>query len=263
MPTLRIQPEFMAGPYRYYDCRHHQAERLKKEGRVPSPRLHDDTTRTLTGFYQRYGRCRTEFDYDHLYRCMPSVFAAYRLFKEGRGGTREIVEGMVLAREEATHIASLVGRTPDTIRFFEDAYYDVRSRLDMCDFILNHVIEINRKPRSEEELLFKAMKFYAYLAGPLSLEVFQFYAGPPIRWQHIGEVLEHIDLRARALVQFETVLPNGQISRKATRELMNLLEWNREYKGMFGDEDSCRKPEELRWERMTRNMMQSMPWEPS
>jgi hypothetical protein len=256
---MRTQAELLAGPDRPCDWRHHRARRLNEAGRLPSPMLDDDTTRTLAEFYQLHRRCRTDFDYRRLYRRMPSVSAAYRLFKDGRGGTREIVESMVLAREEASDIASLVGMTPDAIRFFEDAYFDVRSRINMRDFILNQVIEIHRKPRSEEEFLFKALKFYGYVAGPRSLEVFQFYAGPPIRWQHMGEVLRGIELRARALMQFEAVGPIGQMSRQATRELIKLLEWNREPDGGFGDEDDSRTPTELRWERMTRKMMESMP----
>jgi hypothetical protein len=186
---------------------------------------------------------------------MPSVAAAYRLFNEGRGGVREIVEGMILGREDATTIAPLAGRTPDTIKLFENAYFDVVDRLDNCDFILNRVIEINRKPRSEEELLFKAMKFYGYIAGPLSLDLFQFYAGPPIRWQPIREVLDDIELRARALAQFEAVSPGGQMSREATRDLIKLLEWNREHKGQFGDETCCKTPKELRRARFANNLM--------
>jgi hypothetical protein len=253
--ATRIQSKFLAGSGRRYDWRHNLAERLNEDGRLPSGRLHDDKTRSLTAFYQCLSRCRTDFDYARLCRSMPTVTSAYRLFKEGRGGARETVEGMVLARESAADIAALVSRKPDTIRFFEDAYFDCRSRLGQCDFILNQVIEINREPRNKEELLFKAMKFYGYLAGPRSLEVFRFYASSPIRWQHIGEVLDDIELRARALMQLEAVGPNGQMSREATRGLVNLFEWNREFNGRFGDEDSCRTPGECQLERMTRNMM--------
>jgi hypothetical protein len=254
MPT-RIQPDLLLGPYRSPDWRHNQAEKVNADGRLASRNLYDKPTRKLAAFYQGLRGCRTDFDYDRLYRRMPREFAAYKLFKEGRGGVRETVAGMVLAREPAANIAECVGSKPDTIRFFEDAYFDCRSRLGQCDFILNQVIEINREPRNKAELLFKAMKFYGYVAGPLALEVFRFYVGPPIRWQHIGEVLEYIELRARALMQFEAVGPNGQMSREATRGLVNLFEWNREFRGRFGDEDSCRTPGEFQLERMTRNMM--------
>lgn len=254
MPT-RTQPDLLLGSYRSPYWRHNRAEKVNADGRLASRNLYDKPTRTLATFYQGLRGCRTDCDYDRLYRRMPREFAAYTLFNEGRGGVRETIEGMVLAREPAGNIAECVGSKPDTIRFFKDAYFDVDDRLEMHDYVLNHVIEINRKPRSEAEFLFKAMKFYAYLAGPRSLEVFRFYVSSPIRWHHIGEVLDDIELRARALMQFEAVGPNGQMSREATRSLLNLFEWNREFKGRFGDEDSSRTPGEFQMERITRNMM--------
>ena len=257
---IPIQPKTLAGPYRRPEWRHDQASKLTAEGRLSSHRLHDEQTRMLTAFYQRLHQYRTDFDIHRVYRSAPTVTAAYRLFKAGQDGAREAVKGMVLAREPAAHIAELVGLKPEAVTFFEDGFFDVRSRLDKHEFVLNQVIGINRKPRSEEELLFKAMHFYAYLAGPLSLEVFRFYVSRPVRWQHISEVLEDIELRARALLQFTTVGPDGQVSQNVSRELMKLLEWNRENKGRFGDENGCRNPRELRRSRIEESLTPPQSW---
>ena len=256
---MKIRSEILAGPFRRCDWRHREARRVSQTGRLPSPRLHSEATRRLVMFYQQYERCRTDLDHTRLRSRMPSIFEDHRLSREGHGGIREIAEAMVLAREQADRIASWIGVKPSTISVFEEVYFDVRSRLDQYDFIVHQVIGINRKPQTEQDFLCKAMKFYAYLAGPLSLEVFQFYAGPPIRWQPIREVFGNVELRARALAQFKALDQSGQTSQQAQRDMIKLLEWNREHKGRFGDENGYRTPAELQTARFAKTLTLPMP----
>ena len=201
----QLGTQLVAGRYRAPNSRDIEVARLLDEGRVPSPRIHDEATIDLYDFRHRRRQCGTEFDLAAVHRGARDISAAVQMHDLGCHGPGCTLEALVLADANPERIAKRMATKVEAVNFYEQAFWDVRSRLSDHDFIINQCIGLQNMGANRKKLACAAMKFFAYLTGSTSVDLFAFPAGAPHQWQSVGDVVSAIGRRARLLVGFEAL----------------------------------------------------------
>jgi len=230
----------IAGRYRSPSWRDDAAGSLIDEGRVPSARIHDDVTNQLYDFRCRLQQCCTACDLAAVQNGARHVAEAVQLHELGCQGPRCKLEALVLADEEPERIAKRMATTASVVDFYEGAFWDVRTRLSSHDFIVNQCIGLQNVVVNREKLACAALKFFAYVAGRNSIDLFIFPTEAPDRWQSVGEVVSAINRRARLLLQVEALQDGRFIDPRAKRDLLRVIETLEESNDNYGN-DSVRR----------------------
>jgi Txe/YoeB family toxin of Txe-Axe toxin-antitoxin module len=101
---------------------------------------------------------------------MPVVTAAYRLATQPDGVARYQVEARILAGEAVASIAFKQGIAPTVIRCFEEVFFDIRARLNDCDYVAHQVLGPCVRGDLDDWPVHLVWKFTAYMGGPLALD---------------------------------------------------------------------------------------------
>jgi hypothetical protein len=97
-------------------------------GRRESPRKDDPESMAVMRYGRLLAQCRTDQEREQLGRQWPVLDAARRL-ATGDKLLRWEVEARILAGQSDEEIASLCGQAPETIRWYEAVFFQVRDRL--------------------------------------------------------------------------------------------------------------------------------------
>jgi hypothetical protein len=241
----QIDAQLVAGFYRDPDWRDARARRLCEEGRVPSPRVDDETTIQLTDFYRQRELCRTEYDFAAVYQGASHVSEAVQMHELSCGGPGCVLEALVLAAETSDRIATRMRTTTEVVKFYENAFWDIRSRLSDHDFIVSHCIGLQNAGANGHQFGCAATRFFAYLTGKESIDLFAFPTGAPNRWQSMSELVSAIGRRARLLLGVGA-LEDGQFTDpRARRDLLRVIEsLDEQSNNNFGDERAPKTKDE-------------------
>lgn len=251
----------IAGRYRPPDWRNDSAQRLIEEGRVPSLRIHDDVTIELYDFCHRRQQCDTEHDLAALYQGASHVSEAVQMYELGCHGPCCVLESLVLADEDPDRIATRMTTTAEVVKFYEDAFWDIRSRLSDHDFIVNHCIGLRNAGADREKFACAAMKFVAYMTGSESINLFAFPAGAPNRWQSVGGLVSQIDRRARLLLRVDALQDGRFADPRAKRDLLRVMDSLQQWSDNYGDECSPQTKDERAVARLLDAINGRAPWE--
>ena len=110
-----------------------------------APRSRDDGEegvrwiRAAADFYRAWSACRSERDQARLAQTMPAIYWARRLYHDD-SPTRWAMEAYLLCRETDAQIGFLLGCPPEVVEAFEAVFFDVRSKLQHPDYIINVAI---------------------------------------------------------------------------------------------------------------------------
>lgn len=250
----RLNMQLVAGRYRAPNSRDIEVQRLIEEGRVPSPRIHDEATIELYDFCYRRRQCRTEFDLAAVYQGASHIAEAVHMHDLGCHGPGCTLEALVLADEDPERIAKRMATTEKVVNFYEQVFCDIRTKLSDHDFIVTQCIGLQTVGANREKLTCAAMKFFAYSTGSTSIDLFAFPAGAPHRWQSVSDMVSAIGRRARLSAAFEA-LQNGQFADpRAKQELLRVIEALEQSNDNHGDEVAPKTKDE----RIVANLLEAM-----
>jgi len=114
--------------------------------------------------------CGTDRSRERLRFRMPGVWAAFQLYESEDAALRSGVEARLLAGQPHKENAAATRMTVDVIDFYARVFLDVADRREARDFIFNVVIQLDRKPRTDDEQRDKLWKLVAYQGGVAALE---------------------------------------------------------------------------------------------
>jgi len=236
----RVDAEALAGPFRSCDWRHLEARALAVENRTPSPRMHDEATARLAHFYRKSRACRNQFDRRRLKRGDGEVFAAVELFNSTGDGGGLVAQALALANEPPEDIAGRIGVTTAAVSFFEDAYFDARSRLENRDFILNHVVRLGEENVDARELLRKAFLMFGYVSGGPAIDLLTGSPENLFPKLKVRDGLLLLAKRARALFEFDAISGQLMMDPNQSQRVRDIIKSIEEASGSYGDEDTPR-----------------------
>lgn len=220
----QIHARLVAGPCRDPDWRDAQARRLFEEGRVPSPRVDDEATTQLADFYRQRELCRTEFDLAALYQGAGHVAEAVQMQEYGCHGPGCVLEALVLVDEEPGRIAVRMRTTTEVVSFYESAFWIFAPGFLITTSSLIAASVCRTREQNRHRFAYIAMRFFAYVTGKESIDLFAFPTGAPNRWQSMSELVSAIGRRARLLLGVGA-LEDGQFTdRRARRDLLRVIE---------------------------------------
>jgi hypothetical protein len=139
----------------------------------------DEGVRYAYHIFQELARCKTPED-RYLCRLQYSgFFEACRIYKYFPVELSGLLEAYVLANEEVNKVAESFSVTADTLGWYEQLFFDVRSRLNRPVFIHNQVcypiFDTTRKAYNYKKVNYDtacAYRIFGYHGGPVVLELF-------------------------------------------------------------------------------------------
>jgi hypothetical protein len=149
-------------PFRPPDWRWQAARGDVEEGRDFG--AEDPTLNTLIEFQHELKRARTATAKRRVAHDWPDLSAAHRL--RSADAPRWEVEARILAGQDDATIAARCCLSPEAVRFYHDAFYDVRPKLRARDWITIRAID----PEGQGGLP-AVLRKLAYHGGPFVVEV--------------------------------------------------------------------------------------------
>jgi hypothetical protein len=177
---------------------------------------------------------RTEYVYRYLTTTLdwgraadPDLHAAIEIYQRG-GERRMLIEARILARQSTAEIAARYDLPVEVVAIYEEAFFDVRERLDACDYILREVIGLDTHSPLDPATL---LKKFAYFGGPIILELVlaEMFSGVDAGWapRAPGEDLDACYLRSvvRLAWMLHRVPSNGPWLEEISRSHAELQAW--------------------------------------
>jgi hypothetical protein len=126
--------------------------------------------RDLRRFLISYRR-RSPATRDELVNEYPGLYYAYDLFtSDDNERLTHYIQARLLARQTDNMIAAHTGGIPETIRYYEACFYNVRDRFDAKDWVVRHILEGLDEDAEAANDSFASLKLFGYFAGPVMLD---------------------------------------------------------------------------------------------
>lgn len=134
------------------------------------PSTHDDSY--VVDIYRFLKRRQSSKDggLSELFPEYPGLWYAYQLYNESGETTRGVIEARILAGQTNEQIAEYYGTIPDTIEYYEAAFFAVRDRLKQKDWILRQIYGPNAEHLAQREKA-TLLQLFAYHGGVPLLEL--------------------------------------------------------------------------------------------
>lgn len=134
------------------------------------PSTHDD--QYVVEIYRFLKRKQASRDggVSELFPEYPGLWYAYQLYNESGETTRGVIEARILAGQTNNEIAEYYGTLPDTIEYYEAAFFSVRDRLKQKDWILRQIYGPNAENITAKEKT-TLLQLFAYHGGVKLLEL--------------------------------------------------------------------------------------------
>jgi hypothetical protein len=240
MNTIQAFGTGWLAPLRRHDWLHREAVALVASNRAPSQRVHDEATTRLVHCYRRLRACRNHADRHRLRSKDPEALVAIDLFNSVTDGAGLVTQALVLAGESQQYIGARHRVAPGTIGFFEEAYFDVRSRLEDRDFIHHHVVRPGEVHVDTRELARKALLMLGYMAGRPAIDLLVGAPGSPSPRMRVRESMLLLAKRARTLFEVNAVRDQFIFDPQKSQEITKIIESIEQSSATYGDEGSPR-----------------------
>jgi len=212
-----MHPHYLTRPV---DARWRRINELVDRGQSPSHEYDDAWIKRGCAYRHRLRECNVDEECEHLAIDYPEIAAAYCLHSIGDKLARAVVEARLLAGQSITDVAAATGMTAEAVEAYEAVFFQVIGRLDAPLFIIP---EATGMPLTGEGVCETdtdiLLKFFAYKAGPLYLELVLRYIrngmAVPQRFNRasraeLDELVTMLEIRS---VMLAKVLPFEQCSR--------------------------------------------------
>jgi len=198
------------------DWRWQRAGELANGSRLIAGR-DDSIVRELTKFRRLLDRCETDEDRLAALDADPVLFSAYLIYdaNETPTETRWELEARLLARESFESIGQKIHEDVDVIKRYEEAFFDVMSRIDHPGLITHIIVGKAVQTGLAERQYDLLWKLFGYHCGPLVLDAFIYKFNAPTRPETPSQVSAHWGddtkevIKVKANVAARTIQING------------------------------------------------------
>jgi hypothetical protein len=155
-------------PWRPPDARYRRALEII-EGGGRATRLDDRPTARVLEFLRRLAHCRRDTEFAALRSKMPAMAGAFDVHRSASLQLRSTLEARFLAGEPAEAIAKKMGTTPEAVAAYEQTFFDVWTRRECVDYIVERVIGRPDPKASDDEIEAHLKKTVGYFMGAKAL----------------------------------------------------------------------------------------------
>lgn len=157
-------------PLRPADWRWQRACTQHVAGRRYSRRSDDEATERTLKYVRERARCATDRHRQRLARHHPELDPAFHLWLHG-GDERTILEARLLAGQSADEIGLACALPAETVRAFEETFFDVPDRLAARSWVQLAVLGSPDVTKPPVEQVYAFVRRLAYYGGPLVLDL--------------------------------------------------------------------------------------------
>ena len=153
-------------PTRPVDWRYRAARDNVDAGRLSVSSRGDPFVKELTGYLRARAQSTTDAAKSRLAGRMPHMDRAFQIHEARDSSMRDLLEAYLLTGEPTATISAMTRLSPEVIRVYAAAFFDVADRLNLASFILEEVIF----PKGSAISSGVYLKLLAYVEGSATLE---------------------------------------------------------------------------------------------